>query len=382
MTEIVASSGPNRKLLFVTGTRADFGKQRDIMLAVQRNPRMSALIVATGMHLIRRYGHTVNEIEKAGLEGLHKIPNQIEGQPMALTLATTLETLTRVVHEEKPDAILVHGDRVEALAAALAGSLANIRVIHIEGGEVSGTIDDAIRHSISKHAHIHLVTNEQAKRRLRQLGEGEERIFVVGSPEVDVLTSPNLPGLDTVLQHYDIPFSRYGILVLHPVTTELEQNESNAAAVVDALLADGGNWVIIDPNNDEGCLQIRHQLSRLEGPRFYRLPSMRFERFITLMRNAELMLGNSSAGVREAPVLGLPSVNVGTRQRRRSAAASIINTEAEFDLVLKAIHQGRTAQRRPGERIFGEIGAQARIISLLEGEELWAPSLYKDFVDL
>ena len=183
-TPDIASSGErNPKFLFVTGTRADFGKQRDIMLAVQRNPKLSSLIVVTGMHLIRRYGYTVNEIEKAGVEGLHKIPNQIEGQPMSLTLATTLEILTRVVHEEKPDAIIVHGDRVEALAAALAGSLANVRVIHIEGGEVSGTIDDAIRHSISKHAHIHLVTNDQAKKRLLQLGEGEDHTGVHGAHE-------------------------------------------------------------------------------------------------------------------------------------------------------------------------------------------------------
>ncbi|HYS35272.1 MAG TPA: UDP-N-acetylglucosamine 2-epimerase, partial [Pseudonocardiaceae bacterium] len=141
--------------MFVTGTRADFGKLRDIMIAVQDDPDLSARVVVTGMHLLRRYGYTVREIERAGLNRLHLIPNQVDGEPAALVLANTVAALARLVHEERPAAIVVHGDRVEALAGAIVGSLTNVRVIHIEGGELSGTIDDTIRHSISKHAHIH-----------------------------------------------------------------------------------------------------------------------------------------------------------------------------------------------------------------------------------
>jgi UDP-N-acetylglucosamine 2-epimerase (hydrolysing) len=370
-----------REVLFVTGTRADFGKLRDIMIAVQDSDTLSARVVVTGMHLLRRYGYTVHEIERAGLRRLHLIPNQIEGEPLSLVLANTMEALTRLVHEQAPDAIVVHGDRVEALAAALVGSLANIRVVHIEGGEVSGTIDDAIRHSITKHAHVHLAANEEAQRRLLQLGEEAERIFVVGSPEVDMLTSAELPGLDRLRERYDIPFTEYGVLALHPVTTEIEHNGPNAAEVVDAVLADGGNWVVIDPNNDEGCVDVRRQLDRLTGPRFVRLPSMRFEYFVTLMRHAELVLGNSSAGVREAPVLGTPSVNVGTRQRRRSTARSVWHAVPEASVVGKAIGQARAAGRLPGENGFGQPGACERIVALFTGEELWRPSLYKEFVD-
>jgi UDP-N-acetylglucosamine 2-epimerase (hydrolysing) len=379
--QVERPAGTRREVLFVTGTRADFGKLRDIMIAVQDSDTLAARVVVTGMHLLRRYGYTVHEIERAGLRRLHLIPNQVEGEPIALVLANTMSALTRLVHEERPDAIVVHGDRVEALAAALVGSLTNVRVVHIEGGEVSGTIDDAIRHSITKHAHVHLAANEGARQRLLQLGEETERIFVVGSPEVDMLTSDTVPDLDTVRRRYDIPFGHYGVLALHPVTTEIEQNGPNAAQVVDAVLADGGNWVVIDPNNDEGCVDVRQQLDRLAGERFVRLPSMRFEYFVSLMRHAELLLGNSSAGVREAPVLGTPSVNVGTRQRRRSSARSVWNVPPEADAVRKAIAEARAAGRLPGENGFGEPGACARIVALLSGEELWRPSLYKEFVD-
>jgi UDP-N-acetylglucosamine 2-epimerase (hydrolysing) len=370
-----------REILFVTGTRADFGKLRDIMIAVQEAPDLAARVVVTGMHLLRRYGYTVHEIERAGLNRLHLIPNQVDGEPSALVLANTVQALARLVHEERPDAIVVHGDRVEALAGAIVGSLANVRVIHIEGGEVSGTIDDTIRHSISKHAHIHLVANDDARSRLLQLGEETNRIFVVGSPEVDVLTSPDAPSLDQVRSRYDIGFDTFGVLAVHPVTTELEHTAAHAAAVVDAVLADGANWVIIDPNNDEGCDQVRQQLDRLTGARFVRLPSMRFEYFVTLMRHADVILGNSSSGVREAPVLGTPSVNVGTRQRRRSAAGSVRNVAPERDAIIAAVAAARASGRQPSDTGFGKPGASKHIMALLGGDEIWTTPLYKEFVD-
>lgn len=371
-----------REVLFVTGTRADFGKLRDVMLAVQQADGLDARIVVTGMHLLRRYGYTVREIERAGLRRLHLIPNQVEGEPMALVLANTIGALARLVHEERPDAIVVHGDRVEALAGAVVGSLGNVRVVHIEGGELSGTIDDAIRHSITKHAHVHLVANDEAAARLRQLGEEPERVFVVGSPEVDVLSSPTLPSLDAVRGRYDIPFDTYGVLMLHPVTTEPELNRPNAAAVVDAVLADGGQFVIIDPNNDEGCVDLRLELDRLLGERFVRLPSMRFEYFVSLMRHAQVVLGNSSAGVREAPVLGTPSVNIGTRQRNRATAGSVVHAEPAVDSVLAALAAARAMGRCEPHNGFGEPGARRRIVELLAGEQLWKLPLYKPFIDL
>ncbi|GAA3024635.1 UDP-N-acetylglucosamine 2-epimerase [Actinokineospora globicatena] len=370
-----------REVLFVTGTRADFGKLRDVMLAVQASAHLAARVVVTGMHLLRRYGYTVHEVERVGLQRLHLIPNQVEGEPTALVLANTVQALARLVYEERPDAIVVQGDRVEALAAALVGSLHNVRVIHIEGGELSGAIDDSVRHSISKHAHVHLVANDQARARLEQMGEEAHRVFVVGSPEIDILTSPDLPALDEVRARYDIPFDRYGVLVVHPVTTEPGANARLAASVVDAVLASAANWVIIDPNNDEGCADIRLQLDRCVGDRFARLPSMRFEHFVTLMRNARVVLGNSSSGVREAPVVGTRSVNVGTRQRGRTEAEGVVNVAPDAAEIRAAVDAVCGQPRLPGFHEFGAPGARGRIIELFEGDALWEPSLYKRFVD-
>ncbi|RLK60032.1 UDP-N-acetylglucosamine 2-epimerase (hydrolysing) [Actinokineospora cianjurensis] len=370
-----------REVLFVTGTRADFGKLRDIMLAVQASTHLSARVVVTGMHLLRRYGYTVHEVERVGLRRLHLIPNQVEGEPTALVLANTVQALARLVHEERPDAVVVQGDRVEALAAALVGSLHNVRVIHIEGGELSGAIDDSVRHSISKHAHVHLVANDRARLRLEQMGEESHRIFVVGSPEIDILTSPDLPPLDAVRSRYDIPFDRYGVLVMHPVTNEAGATGALASSVVDAVLGSAGNWVIIDPNNDEGCADIRLQLDRCVGPRFARLPSMRFEHFVTLMRNADVVLGNSSSGVREAPVVGTRAVNVGTRQRGRTEALGVVNVAADAGVIGAAVESLVGLPRLGAFHGFGAPGARRRIIELFEGDELWGPSLYKEFVD-
>ncbi|HEX3783062.1 MAG TPA: UDP-N-acetylglucosamine 2-epimerase [Pseudonocardiaceae bacterium] len=371
----------HREVLFVTGTRADFGKLRDVMLAVQRSEELSARIVVTGMHLLRRYGYTVREVERAGLRRLHLIPNQIEGEPMALVLANTIQALTRLVHEDRPDAIVVHGDRVEALAGALVGALTNVRVVHIEGGEVSGTIDDTLRHSISKQAHVHFVANENARNRLLQLGEDADRIFVVGSPEIDILTSPDLPTIEQVRERYGIPFHEYGVLIMHPVTTELDTISEQAAAVVDAVLDGARNWVVIDPNNDEGCAAVRYELDRLTGPRFVRIPSMRFEYFVSVMRHAEVLLGNSSAGVREAPVLNTPTVDVGTRQASRSDAAGVQHVPADRAAVATALARASATRSQSGFREFGEPGASDRIVALLKGKDVWQPPLYKRFVD-
>ncbi len=370
-----------REVLFVTGTRADFGKLRDVMLAVQDSPHLRLHVLVTGMHLLHRYGYTVHEIERAGLAGLYLLPNQIDGEPMSLVLANTVAAVTRLVHAERPDAIVVHGDRVEALAGALAGSLSNILVVHIEGGEVSGTIDDAIRHSISKHAHVHLVANETARKRLLQMGEQDERIMVVGSPEVDVLTSPSLPSAAEVCARYGIPFERYGVLVWHPVTTEPELHRQHAAAVVDAVLDDGGDFVVIDPNNDPGCQEIRAELDRLRRPHFVRLPSMRFEYFLALMQHADVIMGNSSAGVREAPVLGTPSVTIGSRQRRRVSTPSVLEVATERGAVVAALRRARALGRCTPVNGFGTAGARQRIVELLEGDAMWELSRYKEFID-
>ena len=225
-----------KKILFITGTRADFGKLKALIKKVKDSSDFEYQIFATGMHLLKKYGSTINEINKSGFTNIHSFLNQdvVFGAQMDYVTANTINGLGLYVREFRPDLIVVHGDRVEALAGSIVGMLNNILVAHIEGGEVSGTVDEMMRHAISKLSHIHFVTNEEAATRLKQMGELPERIYVIGSPEIDIMLSDELPDIEEVKNYYEIDFEDYGILTYHPVTTELDELKTNINNIVDA----------------------------------------------------------------------------------------------------------------------------------------------------
>jgi UDP-N-acetylglucosamine 2-epimerase (hydrolysing) len=376
-------NGTKKKILFITGTRADYGKLKSLMLRVQRHPAMELQLFVTGMHMLSQYGSTYREIEKDGFINLYKFMNQRMNQPMDITLSNTILGLGIYIAENRPDLIVVHGDRVEALAAAIVGALNNIRVAHIEGGEVSGTIDESIRHAITKFAHIHLVSNYEAKKRVMQLGEKENTIFVLGSPDIDIMYSKNLPSIDEVKAHYEINFKRYAILMYHPVVTELDKLRSNIRSVVDAILASDDNYVVIYPNNDEGSQVILDEYARIKGKQNIRLfPSIRFEYFLTLMKNAEYLIGNSSAGVREAEVYGIPSIDIGTRQSGRydrTRSKNIIHTDEDVGHILNAIKVAKNMRTEP-QSTFGNGKSDETFIKLLESHEIWETEIQKRFI--
>jgi UDP-N-acetylglucosamine 2-epimerase (hydrolysing) len=326
---------------------------------------------------------TAEEVEKAGFSNIHTFMNQFPGEPMELVLANTINGLSRYVQEYRPDMIVVHGDRVETLAGAIVGSLRNVLVAHIEGGELSGTVDELIRHSVSKLAHLHFVANEGAAGRLRQLGERPESIHVIGSPDIDVMLSGSLPTIQETRRRYDIVFDEYGIVLFHPVTTELGAGRRAVDELVAALLASGLNYVVIYPNNDSGCEAIFERYAALEGePRFKLLPSMRFEHFLTLLKHARFLIGNSSAGVREAPVFPVPSVNIGTRQQNRFCYDSILESGAGRASILTAIRQACAMRGVKPSRFFGDGRSAPRFLAALAQEKLWSTPKQKQFCDV
>jgi UDP-N-acetylglucosamine 2-epimerase (hydrolysing) len=369
--------------LFLTGTRADFGKLKPLMHAVDRHPDLECQIFVTGMHMMRRYGYTIEEVRKAGFTNLHLFMNQIEGEPMELVLSNTIAGLSRFVHEDPPDLLVVHGDRVEALAGAIVGSIRNILTAHIEGGEHSGTIDGLIRHSVSKMSHIHFVANESASSLLRQLGEDPQTIYEIGSPDIDVMLSDGLPSLEDAKQRYDVSFPRYGLVLFHPVTTELGEIRSQAAALVDAVIAEGHPCVVIYPNNDEGSEDIFREYARLEDQAHVRMfPSIRFEYFLAFLKHADFILGNSSAGIREAPVYGVPTINVGSRQRGRFSHDTIDDVSCDVDAVRAALGRAmRTTDRAPSHH-FGDGRSAERFVTALGTERFWNTPTQKQFQEL
>ena len=372
----------NKKILFLTGTRADYGKLKSLIKGLESLQEFDTYIFATGMHMLAKYGMTVRELEKDGLANVYKFINQNSADSMDLILAKTIHGLSDYVKELSPDMIVVHGDRVEALAGAIVGSLNNILVAHIEGGEVSGTIDELIRHSVSKMAHLHFVSNESARDRLLQLGESNESIFVIGSPDLDIMTSPDLPSIDSVKKRYSIDFEHYAVLMYHPVTTEFEKTADNIREVVDSLIESNLNYVVIYPNNDYGSDFIVNELHRLKNnPKFRVFPSIRFEYFLTLLKNAMFMIGNSSAGVREVPFYGKLSINLGSRQNRRATAPSVINVPEIKNEILLAISRNKDKKFSPTQE-FGR-GESAKIfVGCLMCDKLWQTSKQKIFLDL
>ncbi len=367
----------------MTATRADFGKLKSLMKAVTESEEFECSIFATGMHMLARYGSTINEIYKSGFHNVHPYINQdgsVNSQ-MDLVLANTVSGLGLYIRESTPDLLVVHGDRAEALAGAIVGALNNIRVAHIEGGEVSGTVDEVLRHAVTKLSHVHFVANEEAATRLRQMGEASNSIFVIGSPDTDIMFSDALPTLEEVKSRYEIPFDSYGIVLYHPVTTELEHARRDAGELVSALLDCGMNFVVIHPNNDHGAEAILQEMERIRGlTRFRFMPSMRFEHFLVLMKNAFAMVGNSSAGIREAPSYGVPTVNIGTRQNRRFHCDSIVNVDQNREAILCAL----TNLPRGFAPIhhFGRGNCGPAFLSVLRDEGIWTLATQKLFNDV
>lgn len=369
-----------RKLLFMTGTRADFGKLKALINSIDEYKEFDVYLFVTGMHMLSRYGSTYIEVEKNKRGHIYTFINQNYQDDMDQVLSKTISGFSDYVRELKPDIIFIHGDRVEALAGAIVGSLNNILVAHIEGGELSGTIDESIRHAVTKLSHLHFVANDDAKGRLIRMGESPESIHVIGSPDLDVMASNTLPNIDFVLQHYCIPSKEYSIVLFHPVTTESNDMHRQADALVDALLESGNNYVVIYPNNDKGSDAILRSYKRLEGdPRFVLIPSMRFEFFLTLMKHTHCVIGNSSAGIREAPFYGIPSINLGSRQANRSRNPSIIQVpDIQHPAIVQALAKVEAHSREPVQE-FGS-GTSAKLFcDRLLSKTFWQTPIQKVF---
>lgn len=372
-----------KKVLFLTGTRADFGKIKRLMHFVDRHEDMELHVLVTGMHMMKLYGATHLEVRRESFDNMYLVANQYSGEPMCSVLGNTISIVSRIADEVRPDLIVVHGDRLEALAGATVGALSNTLVCHIEGGELSGTVDELIRHSISKLAHIHMVANEEARQRLIQMGEDPSSVFVVGSPDLDVMGSDDLPDLQSVKRHYDIEFDDYAISLFHPVTTEEGQMLDHALSYFSALQESNRNYVVIYPNNDTGSRAILDALEMYQRyERFLIIPSVRFESFLTLLKNASFIIGNSSAGIREAPFYGIPSINVGTRQSRRFAGKSVTNCGYASREVLGAIKQVASVGSFEPSAWFGDGNSVKRFADAIDTDRFWHTPVQKSFVDI
>ncbi|MCF6212472.1 MAG: UDP-N-acetylglucosamine 2-epimerase [Flavobacteriaceae bacterium] len=372
-----------KKIVFLTGTRADFGKLKSLIKITQEHPDFEAHIFATGMHLEEKYGETHIEIEKSGFKNIYRFKNHEGSEFMDRALAKTIQGFSEYVANLRPDLIVVHGDRVEPLAGAIVGSLNNILVAHVEGGEVSGTIDELIRHAVSKMSHIHLVSNKEAKKRLIQMGELASSIFVIGSPDLDLMNPAKLPSLDVVKSYYKIPFDNFAIVMYHPVTTQLDKAQEHAAIFVKALLKSAKNYVVIYPNNDMGSQTIFDAYEQLNDKTNIKIfPSLRFEYFLRLLKEADFIIGNSSAGIREAPYYGTPAIDVGTRQQNRVKHQHIKHVGFDVGSIYNAIKGVKKEAQPESFSNFGKGDSAEQFLDLLLSDKVWQTDCQKQFQDL
>lgn len=371
-----------KKIGFLTGTRADYGKLKPLIQAIKPDGNFEIHLLVTGMHLLDQYGSTVAHVIDDHLGIIHLLPNQHPSQNMETCLARTVEQISQTCSDNDFDLLVVHGDRIEALAGAIVGVLRNIPVAHIEGGEVSGTVDGLIRHSVSKLSHLHFVSNEKAKKRLEQLGEKTSSIYEIGSPDIDAMLFSQLPSLSEVKSRYNIDFEEYAVLIFHPVTNEIQLLNQIMEEITKSIEDSGHKFIVIKPNNDLGTHIVQKALSVLsDRERYLHIPSMRFEYFLQLLKNAKYIIGNSSAGVREAAYFGVPAINIGTRQLNRNENDLIFNTAYNKEEILESILATKNVERIP-KRDFGDGKSGIKFAQILNSESFWPVDTNKVFVDV
>lgn len=372
-----------KRVLFLTGTSADYGKMKPFMQALNKNEKFNVFIFVCGMHLSQTFGSTYKEVIKDNYRNTYIAYGLSQTQNTSVNLGNTISCLSGYVENIHPDMIVVHGDRMEALAGAVVGALHNIIVAHMEGGELSGTIDESIRHAVSKFAHVHFVCTEEARGRLIQLGEEKERIYVVGSPDIDIMMSGRLPSLEKAKSRYEIEFEHYGILMYHPVTTEYQDVGQHCKEVVDAVFQSGKKYIVVFPNNDLGSEVILNEYKRFEGnSRFRVFPSLRFEYFLSLLKHADFIMGNSSAGIRESGIYGVPAIDIGTRQSGRydtKVSANIQHVNEKKEEILKAV--GQAGMYRTSSFLFGDGNSTGKFVKIVEETAFWNIKIQKRFID-
>lgn len=369
-----------KKIIFVTGTRADFGKIKSTIKKLQKNKNYKITIIVTGMHLMQKYGSTYLEIKKSfPRTDIRRFKNQKNYQSQDIILSNTINKISPILKKISPDMIIVHGDRVESLATAIAGSFNNFLIAHIEGGEVSGTIDEHIRHSISKLAHLHFVSNQEAKRRLLQLGELPQTIFVTGSPEIDIMKSDNLPSIELAKKRYNVNFNKYSLIIYHPVTTEKKNKISfEVDCLIRFIKLIKTNFILIYPNNDPGNeIIIRKYLNSFKKNKKVKIfKSLRFEYYLTFLLNSNFIIGNSSSGVREAPFYGIPTINLGLRQKNRNNAKSIFDSKFSLKEMSKIFKSNKNLKFKKS-KMFGDGKSSDKINKILKNKNIWNISRQK-----
>ncbi|ABF53288.1 UDP-N-acetylglucosamine 2-epimerase [Sphingopyxis alaskensis] len=369
-----------KRIVYLTGTRADFGLMLPTLRAIDRSPHLELELLVTGMHLSDRFGRTEREVEAAGLKIGRRIPVPIDddsGHGMGVSTGLITCAVADYLAETACDVLLLLGDRGEMLAAATAGLFADVPIVHVAGGDRSGSVDESIRHAISKLAHIHCVSNEDARQRLIRMGEDPDRIFDVGAPGLVGLKKPDRATAAMVRNRYGIDDEESFVLVLfHPVVQQAAEAGAQWRAMFDALAGLPFRYVALMPNADHGTTSIRTEIEAMrDAGQLTTIDHMPRADYLALLAECRFLIGNSSSGIVEAATFGTPVVNVGDRQFGRLRSANVFDAPPESGAIGRAIEKAIGFDPQGLRNVYGDPHADIRICEILEKTDFSASAL-------
>ena len=370
-----------RRLVYVSGTRADFGLMRRSLEAIARQPGMELKCVVTGMHLDERFGLTVREVEAAGFDIAARVPVGLlpaTGANMARSIGVMLQAFTNILEDLVPQAVLLLGDRGEMLAGAISAAHLNIPVFHLHGGERSGTIDEPVRHAITKFAHVHLVATAIAGKRVVSMGEKPVDVHVVGAPGLDEVVAHRMPDRAEVMARHRLdPRKPMALMVFHPVLQEASESGQQVKNLLDAVCEKVPQILCLAPNADAGSDAIRAALeARRADSRLHLATHLPRKEFLDVMAVCDVMVGNSSAGVIEAASFGTPVVDVGSRQMFRERGDNVFSASCGKSTIAECLQAALTRGRRATTNPYGDGRTASRIAHIIAAHPL-PPSLLK-----
>ena len=331
-----------KKILYISGTRADYGLMRTVLSHINDAPDLELEIIATGMHLMPEFGKSVEEIVADGFT-LHRVPvlhEEDTRESMAAFVGNLVVSLTKKVSEIHPDLILLLGDRGEMLAGAIVGTYAGITVAHIHGGEITSTVDEPARHAITKLAHIHLPATKKSARRIIRMGEDPARVYIVGAPGLESILTGEFTSRDELIRKYQInPDLPLILIVQHPVSDEVSDAARQMKATLEAVSVLHHQAIVVYPNADAGGRPMIRVIEEFctKNTCIRAYTNLPHDDYLGLLKIASVLVGNSSSGIIEAPSFHLPVVNIGSRQQGRERAGNVIDTGYTLDEISIAI---------------------------------------------
>lgn len=369
-----------RKICVLVGSRANYSSIKSAMEAIKAHPDLELQLVVAASALLDRYGAVVNVIKKDGFEPAAQVYMLVEGEnpvTMAKSTGLGLVELSTVFEQLKPDVVMTVGDRFETMATALAAAYMNIPLAHTMGGEVSGTIDESIRHAVTKFAHIHFPACTDAAERIVRMGERREDVHMVGCPRIDLVARVVKQGLDGITDdlfqegvggRFDLT-KPFVIVAQHPITTEYGEGERQITESLLAIEKLGVPAIVLWPNADAGSEDVSRGIRKFrehrDASRFHFFKNFPLETYVRLMMRASCIIGNSSAPIREGAFIGVPSVNVGTREQGRQRGKNVIDVDHNRTAIADAVEKQLRHGHYPSEPIYGDGGAGERIARIL-----------------